>query len=78
MRFAKYMKNRLLRHLSDTPKPANMNCHEIPFEEARYLDGCQGCGGSYDNNHVLIVDGLGPICHNCLYNLAALLGDARA
>jgi len=39
------------------------------------LNCCQGCGGMYADADVMIVDDVGPICFNCLYNLAFLAFD---
>ncbi len=66
------IRKEILEALHSMNKPSNMNCPEILFEEDVSC-GCQGCSGSYDHNNVLIVDGVGPVCHNCLYNLANMI-----
>ncbi len=62
----------MISFLQATPKPSNVDCPELPSGTNRDDgNGCQGCGGLYADNHVLIVDNVGPVCKNCVHNLIA-------
>ena len=62
-------KDSFIPTLRIAPKPLSLDCPEIPFKEDVSCC-CQGCSGHYEDRHVMIVDDLGPVCMNCLYNLA--------
>jgi len=48
---------------------------ESKDEDRDDVNGCQGCGAGYSDDNVTMIEGVGPICHNCLYNLAVLAFD---
>ena len=67
-------KEKLSKYLEAHTKISTLNCpeKESKDEDRDDVNGCQGCGAGYADKHVLMVEGVGPICHNCFYNLAVL------
>ena len=57
-------------NLKTEPKPKSIYCPEIQFKED-VSNCCKGCGKHYADKNVMIVSSVGPVCLNCLYNIAA-------
>lgn len=63
-------RNDLIAYLQAAAKPIRTRlCAELPPDTDRdHGNGCQGCGGLYADKDVMIVDGVGPVCRNCVFN----------
>lgn len=61
-------RSQLINLLKKAPIPESIECPEAKNRSSS--NGCQGCSACYDDDHVMIIDDLGPVCFKCLYWLA--------